>query len=197
MIFLGLLLGLVGTDVNSGRERFTFGLPMLSDGIGFVPVAMGLFGVAEILDQPGEARPAGYIGTRDRQPDADARGCPAGVRRRCCAAPRSARCSASCPAAARCSARSPPTRSRRRSPRDPSRFGQGAIEGVAAPEAANNAGAQTSFIPLLTLGIPSQPGHGADDRRDDDPGHRARPAGHDAAARRCSGASSPACGSAT
>src|SRR5262249_31572787 len=49
MVLLGLLLGLVGTDVNSGRERFTFDVPVLSDGIGFVPVAMGLFGIAEIL----------------------------------------------------------------------------------------------------------------------------------------------------
>ena len=49
MIFLGLLLGLVGTDVNSGKQRFTFGLPELSDGIGFVPIAMGLFGIAEII----------------------------------------------------------------------------------------------------------------------------------------------------
>src|SRR5439155_11121955 len=49
MVFLGLLLGLVGTDVNSGRERFTFELPVLGDGIGFVVVAMGLFGLAEIL----------------------------------------------------------------------------------------------------------------------------------------------------
>ena len=72
-----------------------------------------------------------------------------------CAAPRSARCSASCPAAARCSRRSPPTRSRRRSRRTRAQFGKGAIQGVAGPESANNAGAQTSFIPLLTLGIPA------------------------------------------
>src|SRR6201991_839356 len=62
MVFLGLLLGLVGTDINSGRERFTFDLPVLSDGIGFVPVAMGLFGVAEILINL-ERRDNRYIGT--------------------------------------------------------------------------------------------------------------------------------------
>ena len=73
---------------------------------------------------------------------------------RSCAAPRSARSSASCPATARCSAPSPPTRWRRSIAKDPRRFGRGAIEGVAGPESANNAGAQTSFIPLLTLGIP-------------------------------------------
>ena len=64
------------------------------------------------------------------------------------------RCSACCPAVARCCRRSRPTRSRRRSRRIPSEFGKGAIQGVAGPESANNAGAQTSFIPLLTLGIP-------------------------------------------
>ena len=72
--------------------------------------------------------------------------------------------------------------------RDPSRFGKGAIEGVAGPEAANNAGAQTSFIPLLTLGIPVQRADGADDRRADDAGHPARPADHDASSPSWSGA---------
>ena len=76
---------------------------------------------------------------------------------RSCAAPRSARFSACCPAAARCSRRSPPTCSRRRSRKPPRMFGEGDIRGVAAPESANNAGAQTSFIPMLTLGIPSNP----------------------------------------
>ena len=70
---------------------------------------------------------------------------------------RSAPCSASCRAAARCSPPSPPTRWRRGSRSNPEEFGKGAIEGVAGPEAANNAGAQTSFIPMLTLGIPSNP----------------------------------------
>src|SRR3954469_19898215 len=61
MVFLGLLLGLVGTDINSGRERFTFDVPVLGDGIGFVPVAMGLFGVAEILVNL-EQRDQRYVG---------------------------------------------------------------------------------------------------------------------------------------
>ena len=73
---------------------------------------------------------------------------------------------------------------RRSSRSDPSRFGKGAIEGVAGPEAANNAGAQTSFIPLLTLGIPAERADGADDRRADDAGHPARPADHDASSRK-------------
>ena len=74
MIVLGLLLGLIGTDVNSGAPRFTFDIPELSDGIGFVVVAMGLFGVAEIIAQPrarGDPRRDGQEGHR---PDADARG---------------------------------------------------------------------------------------------------------------------------
>ena len=69
----------------------------------------------------------------------------------------SARRSASCPAAARSSPPSPPTRSRSASPKRPEEFGKGAIDGVAGPESANNAGAQTSFIPMLTLGIPANP----------------------------------------
>ncbi len=74
-----------------------------------------------------------------------------------CAAPRSARCWASCRAAARSCRRSPPIRSRRSCRARRSGSASGAIEGVAGPEAANNAGAQTSFIPMLTLGIPSNP----------------------------------------
>jgi hypothetical protein len=61
--------------------------------------------------------------------------------------------------------------------KDPSEFGKGAIQGVAGPESANNAGAQTSFIPLLTLGIPENAVHGADGRCNDDPQHPAGPAG--------------------
>ncbi len=76
---------------------------------------------------------------------------------RSCAAPRSAPSSACCRAAARCWRRSPPTRSRRTSRKPPRSFGDGDIRGVAAPESANNAGAQTSFIPMLTLGIPGNP----------------------------------------
>ena len=76
--------------------------------------------------------------------------------RRSCAHARWARCSASCRAAARCWPSSPPTRSRRGFAAQ-CRVRQGAIEGVAAPESANNAGAQTSFVPMLTLGVPSNP----------------------------------------
>ncbi len=155
MVFLGLLLGLVGTDVNSGRERLTFDLPVLSDGIGFVPVAMGLFGVAEILVNL-EQRDQRYIGavigslmpTREEFRQA----IPAVLRGTALGSllgilPGGGALLASFAAYA----------FEKKIAADPSRFGHGAIEGVAAPESANNAGAQTSFIPLLTLGIPSNP----------------------------------------
>jgi TctA family transporter len=155
MVLLGLLLGLVGTDVNSGRERFTFDLPVLADGIGFVPVAMGLFGVAEILINL-EQRDQHYVGavigslmpTREEFRQAT----PAVLRGTALGSllgilPGGGALLASFAAYA----------FEKKIAADPSRFGQGAIEGVASPESANNAGAQTSFIPLLTLGIPSNP----------------------------------------
>ena len=132
----------------------TFGLPFLSDGIDFAVLAMGIFGIAEIL------RNLDHTETRDVVHQAIGRLLPDREDFRQSYLPdparnrRSARSWASCPAMARCSGRSRPIRSRKSSPRIPRRFGRGAIEGVAGPEAANNAGAQTSFIPLLTLGIP-------------------------------------------
>ena len=154
MIILGLLLGIVGTDVNSGVARFSFGIPELTDGIGVVTVAMGLFGFAEIisnLEVTAEARD-GHRKDQGLLPDQGAvpEGLAGGAARHGSGlgAGRSAR------AAARCSRRSLPTRSKRRSPTTRVNSASGAIQGVAGPEAANNAGAQTSFIPLLTLGIP-------------------------------------------
>ncbi len=154
MIVLGLLLGIIGTDVNSGLQRFSFGIPELSDGIGFVVVAMGLFGFAEIiinLEQVEkreiftdkveglmlkwkdfkQALPAMLRGT--------------GIGTMLGILPGGG---------ALLSAFASYTLEKKLA-KDPSRFGKGAIEGVAGPESANNAGAQTSFIPLLTLGIPS------------------------------------------
>ncbi|MFL5224152.1 MAG: tripartite tricarboxylate transporter permease, partial [Microvirga sp.] len=147
MVLLGLLLGLVGTDVNSGRERFTFDIPVLSDGIGFVPVAMGLFGVAEILINL-EQRDQRYVGavigslmpTREEFRQAT----PAVLRGTVLGSllgilPGGGALLASFAAYA----------FEKKVSRDPSQFGKGAVEGVAAPESANNAGAQTSFVPLL------------------------------------------------
>ena len=154
MVVFGLLLGLVGTDVALGAERFTFGIPQLSDGVSFVVVAMGIFGLTEImthLDQP--TAPNVLSSGRDTV-------FPVGNERRAAGGavlrgtvvggvlgmlPGSGAVLSSFAAYTL----------EKRLARDASRFGQGAIEGVAAPEAANNAAAQTSFIPLLTLGIPS------------------------------------------
>ncbi len=159
MIILGLLLAQINTDVISGTPRFSFEIAELSDGIGFVVIAMGVFGFGEIianLGQPDEHREVftkdvkGLWPTKEDFKDA----WPGGAAR---ATARSARCSACCRAAARCSPRSRPTRHRGRgSPatRASALFGKGNIRGVAGPESANNAGAQTSFIPMLTLGIP-------------------------------------------
>ena len=153
MILVGLLLSTVGTDLETGVERMTFGFAPLSDGLDFAVLAMGLFGLAEVL------RNLEVTEHRDVVKKPIGRVLPSAAELRQSAGPScAAACwaprSGSCPATAPCSARSRPTRSRRSSRRDPGRFGRGAIEGVAGPESANNAGAQTSFIPLLTLGIP-------------------------------------------
>jgi putative tricarboxylic transport membrane protein len=154
MIFLGLLLGSVGTDVNTGAQRLTFGIPELSDGIGFVPLAMGLFAVAEIiknLENPENRaviteKITGLWPSRDdfrRAWPAVLRGTGLGS------------VLGILPGGGALLASFAAYTLEKRIAKDPSRFGKGAVEGVAAPESANNAGAQTSFIPLLTLGIPS------------------------------------------
>ncbi len=154
MIILGLLLGIVGTDVNSGVARFAFGIPELTDGIGVVSVAMGLFGFAEIITNLESTEKREILTSKVTGLLAHQGAVPRTRGPRCCAAPDWDRCSACCRAAARCWRRSRRTRSKRRSRRIRAEFGKGAIQGVAGPESANNAGAQTSFIPLLTLGIP-------------------------------------------
>ena len=155
MIILGLLLGLVGTDVNSGVARFSFDIPELSDGIGFVAVAMGVFGFAEIIvnlekrdarevftSKVGSLLP-NWNETKQAAP-AVARGTllgsilgilPGG--------------GALLAAFAAYTMEKKIAGAKANPP-----FGQGNIRGVAGPESANNAGAQTSFIPMLTLGIP-------------------------------------------
>ena len=156
MIVLGLLLGTVGYGHLHRHARFTFGVRELYDGINFVSVAVGMFGIAEILrnlEDGGRARwsrrrlePLAEREDLRRIVDADRR-----------AAPCSARRSAFCPAPATCLPRSVLRRREAAVARRPEEFGHGAIEGVAAPESANNAAAQTSFIPLLTLGLPAHP----------------------------------------
>jgi putative tricarboxylic transport membrane protein len=154
MILLGLLLGLVGTDVNSGVARFSFGVPELTDGIGFVAVAMGVFGFAEIIanlehkgerqvftDKVGKLLP-NRAEFRDAIP-AVLRG--TGLGSVLGVLPGGGALLASF-------ASYTFEKKITRNPDPP--FGQGNIRGVAGPESANNAGAQTSFIPMLTLGIP-------------------------------------------
>jgi putative tricarboxylic transport membrane protein len=156
MIVLGLFLSAIGTDVNTGTQRMTLGIPELSDGIGFVPLAMGLFAIGDIiknLERP-EHRVvvAGKIEnvwpTRD-----DFRQCIGPVARGTVLGsilgilPGGGAMLSSFAAYAL----------EKKLSKVPERFGRGAVEGVAAPESANNAGAQTSFIPLLTLGIPANP----------------------------------------
>jgi putative tricarboxylic transport membrane protein len=153
MVLTGLLLSTVGTDLDTGVERLTFGLPELADGIDFAVLAMGLFGFAEILKNLAEPEQTdvvrGVIG-RLLPSRADFKqalgpilrgtglGALLGI------LPGNGAVLGPFAAYA----------VEKKLAKDPSRFGRGAIEGVAGPEAANNAGAQTAFIPLLTLGIP-------------------------------------------
>ncbi|MDG0856623.1 tripartite tricarboxylate transporter permease [Roseateles puraquae] len=155
MIVLGLLLGQINTDVITGTARFSFDIPELTDGIGFVVIAMGVFGFGEIianLGQPEEQREVftkevkGLWPTREDFKEAwpsvlrgTALGSILGV------LPGGGALLASF-------ASYTLEKKVARNPRVP--FGKGAIQGVAGPESANNAGAQTSFIPMLTLGIP-------------------------------------------
>ncbi len=154
MVLLGLLIGFIGIDVNSGISRMTFGIPELGDGLDFVPVAMGLFGLAEIianLERPPAQRVVSQ-NIRDLIPSrADLKAAfPAMVR--------GTAIGSFLGVLPGGGAALPPFTAyalEKKVAKDPSRFGKGAIEGLAGPEAANNAGAQTSFIPLLTLGIPA------------------------------------------
>jgi putative tricarboxylic transport membrane protein len=154
MVFLGLLLGLVGTDVNSGALRYTFGVPELGDGIGFVIIAMGVFGFAEIisnLTSGGAQRDVVTKKISGLWPSrADVRqAAPAVVRGTILGSVLGV-----LPGGGAMLSSFASYALEKKLARDPSRFGKGAIEGVAGPESANNAGAQTSFIPMLTLGIP-------------------------------------------
>lgn len=156
MIVVGLLLGIVGTDVNSGAQRYTFDLPELADGIGFVIVAMGVFGVGEIIanfENDGARdvmtkKVAGLWPTREdfrRMVAPTLRGTALGSLLGILPGGGAALASFGAYAL------------EKKVSKNRHEFGGGAVEGVAAPESANNAGAQMSFIPMLTLGIPSNP----------------------------------------
>ncbi len=156
MIVLGLLLGLVGTDIYTGAPRFTLDQLELADGINFVAVAAGVFGIAEILRnmegektrEPIVTKVMSLMPTREdfkRMVGPILRGTALGSALG--VLPGGGAILASFASY---------TLEKKISPRQ-SEFGKGAIEGVAGPESANNAGAQTSFIPMLTLGIPANP----------------------------------------
>ncbi|QCO19982.1 tripartite tricarboxylate transporter permease (plasmid) [Azospirillum brasilense] len=153
MILLGLLLSMVGTDVNSGDTRFTFGLPQLYDGIDFVPLAMGLFGLAEIISSLEQTGGAGQTTARivslwPKREDVR-QAWPATVRGTVMGA-----LLGILPGGGATLGSFAAYSLEKKVSRHPERFGQGAIEGVAAPEAANNAASQACFIPMLSLGIP-------------------------------------------
>ncbi|MFC3690598.1 tripartite tricarboxylate transporter permease [Chenggangzhangella methanolivorans] len=154
MIVLGLILGIVGIDVSSGAQRMTFGFPQLADGLDFVPIAMGLFGLGEIaanLERPTDRQVVARKVTGLLPSWADLKTAfPAMVR--------GTAIGSFLGVLPGGGAALPPFTAyalEKKFAKDPSQFGKGAIQGVAGPESANNAGAQTSFIPLLTLGIPS------------------------------------------
>jgi putative tricarboxylic transport membrane protein len=153
MVLLGLLFGLVGTDINTGAQRFTFEVAELSDGIDFAPIAMGLFGITEIiLNFERRLVRSGAIKVGSSWPTRDE------VRRAWPAVLRGTGLGAILgvlPGGGPTLGAFSAYMLEKKISRDPSAFGKGAVEGVAAPESANNAAAQTSFIPMLTLGIPS------------------------------------------
>ncbi len=154
MILLGLLLGLVGTDVNSGVARYSFDIPQLTDGIGFVAVAMGTFAFAEIisnLERKEEHREVftDKVGSLMPTKQEFKEAAPAVVRGTLLGSVLGVLPGGG----ALLSAFAAYTIEKKIS-KTPERFGKGAVQGVAGPESANNAGAQTSFIPMLTLGIP-------------------------------------------
>jgi TctA family transporter len=153
MALFGMLLGVVGTDVNSGAARFTFGTPYLLDGLNFVVIATGIFGLGDVLanlenerDRPtGIAPVSSLFPTREdwkRMIAPILRGTGIGV------------LLGVLPGAGVLLSSFAAYALEKKISRHPEEFGKGAIEGVAAPEAANNAAAQTCFIPMLTLGLP-------------------------------------------
>jgi len=154
MIILGLLVGLVGTDGNTGGTRFTFDIRELTDGIDVATLAIGLFGVGEIITNLAQSEQSRSVTTQKITrlwPTREdfRRAWPATLRGTALGSilgvlPGGGATLSSFAAYAL----------EKKSARHPERFGRGAVEGVAGPESANNAGAQTSFIPMLTLGIP-------------------------------------------
>jgi len=156
MVILGLLLGTIGQDLYTGTPRFTMGYSEFADGLDFVALAMGVFGLGEIIRNLEDERVRHVMVSRVRDMiptkkelkaiigpilRGTALGSLLGI----------------LPGGGALLASFGAYTLEKRISKNRANFGKGAIEGVAAPEAANNAGAQTSFIPMLTLGIPSNP----------------------------------------
>jgi putative tricarboxylic transport membrane protein len=156
MVVLGLLLGLIGTDVNSGSRRFNFGMTGLADGIEFVALSMAIYGIAEVvynLERKHQARVVSAPLGRVWPSLADLRYCTGAILR----GTGLGAMLGVLPGGGALLAAFAAYTLEKNVARPPRRFGDGDIRGVAAPESANNAGAQTSFIPMLTLGIPGNP----------------------------------------
>ena len=153
MVMLGVFLGLVGTDTTTGEQRFTFGVREIFDNIDFVVVAMGLFGIAEIVsnlaDRHSRTLPPAKIDRLWPTREDFRMAWPATLRGTALGS-----ILGILPGGGALVSSFASYSVEKRLADDPSRFGKGAIEGVAGPEAANNAGAQASFIPMLALGIP-------------------------------------------
>jgi putative tricarboxylic transport membrane protein len=156
MVVLGLALGCVGTDVNSGVARFSFGVPEIADGLGFVALTMGLFGIVEVmrnLDQPNAVH-VEVAEVSSIWPSAKSLAIAAPA---ICRGTLLGSILGVLPGGGALLASFAAYTLEKKVARPPRSFGQGDVRGVAAPEAANNAGAQTSFIPMLTLGVPANP----------------------------------------
>ena len=154
MAALGILIGTVGTDVTSGTARFTFDDTRLSEGVSFVAIAIGLFAFAEVCAMLGSDTPRPKILSRlrDLMPTREdlRRSAMPTVRGTASGVPLGILPGGGPLIASVCS-----YAVEKKVAKDPSRFGKGAIEGVAAPEAAANSAAFTSFIPMLAIGIPA------------------------------------------
>ena len=155
MVLLGLLFGMIGTNLVTAQPRFTLGIPELIDGIGFVPLAIGLLGLSEIIHALASPQERTLVGEHR---GAQLR--PGEMRRSVLAVFRGTILGSmlgALPGGGPVVSSFASYAVEKKLSRAQPRVGQGAVEGVAGPEAANNAAAQTSFIPLLTLGLPANP----------------------------------------
>lgn len=157
MVAFGLLLGSVGTDVTSGQVRFSFGLSMMVEGIGLVVLAMGVFGLAEVISgasRSDKRTPVQPVSLRSMLPSRE------DWRRSRPAMTRGASLGSflgALPGVGSAIASFMAYALEKKVSRHPEEFGHGAIEGLSGPEAANNAAVQTAFIPTFSLGIPGDP----------------------------------------